>query len=614
MSWSDHKGSVVMKGFFYRQLIIDVSEKKFCFENLDKNIVRSTLGGKGLATHLMLENSPSGVDPLGPDNHLMIASGPFSGSSIYGSCRYGVFAKSPLTGGYGESYSGGTFATPLTRTGVDIITIRGASEAPLWLEIMPENVLFHDAQGIWGKDTFETESLLRKKIQVKKPGIMVIGPAGENLVPFAVIKNDKHRVAGRTGMGAVLGSKKIKGIACHGDRKRQMHDPVGIKQYKKEMLGRLKDDKVVHAYRNMGTPMMVDILNNAGAFPTQYWKRGKLESKGRINAEAIANRINPKPHACMDCFLGCGKYVEVCQGRHKGLKLEGPEYETLYSFGGLCLIDEIEEIVYLNDLCDRLGVDTISSGNLIALAMEASQKGKLNQRINYRSADDAADLIKSITYRKGLGEILALGIKEASRKLDMEKEAIHVKGMEPAGYDPRVLKGMGLAYAVSERGACHLRATFYKPEIAGIIAPDAIEGKAELFIDFENRCTLFDSLILCRFFRDIYTWEELSQTIYLATGIRYGQQALEKTANHIKDNTRRFNLREGLTWEDDTLPSRFFDQDLPGKKGITRDELKRLVSDYYKLRGWNSKGIPLDNEGNQSLNAAGPNTPKGGLT
>jgi len=209
---------------------------------------------------------------------------------------------------------------------------------------------------------------------------------------------------------------------------------------------------------------------------------------------------------------------------------------------------------------------------------------------------------------------LALGIKEASRKLDMEKEAIHVKGMEPAGYDPRVLKGMGLAYAVSERGACHLRATFYKPEIAGIIAPDAIEGKAELFIDFENRCTLFDSLILCRFFRDIYTWEELSQTIYLATGIRYGQQALEKTANHIKDNTRRFNLREGLTWEDDTLPSRFFDQDLPGKKGITRDELKRLVSDYYKLRGWNSKGIPLDNEGNQSLNAAGPNTPKGGLT
>jgi aldehyde:ferredoxin oxidoreductase len=423
---------------------------------------------------------------------------------------------------------------------------------------------------------------------------MVIGPAGENLLPFAVIKNDKHRVAGRTGMGAVLGSKKIKAIACHGDQKKAFYDPAGIKQYKKAMLNRLKDDKVVHAYRNMGTPMMVDILNNAGAFPTQYWNRGKLDKKGRINAEAITKRVNPKPHACMDCFLGCGKNVEVLQGRHKGLKLEGPEYETLYAFGGLCLIDEIEEIIYLNHLCDRLGVDTISSGNLIALAMEASQKGKLNHKINYRSADDAADLIKRITYRQGLGEILALGIKEASKKLDMEKEAIHVKGMEPAGYDPRVLKGMGLAYAVSERGACHLRATFYKPELSGMIAPDAIEGKAELFIDFENRCTLFDSLILCRFFRDIYTWEELSQTIYLATGVRYEKQSLEKIANHIKDNTRRFNLREGLTWEDDTLPPRFFEEKLPDNKGITRDELNTLVSDYYKLRGWDEKGIPKE--------------------
>ena len=589
-----------MKGFFYKHLVVDVSKKTFWVEDLDRDLVRSTLGGKGLAIHMMLENTATGVDPLGPENNLIIASGPFTGSSIYGSCRYGVFTKSPLTGGYGESYSGGTFATPLSRTGVDIITIKGAAEHPVWLEISPENVLFHDAEAMWGKDTFETETLVKKRVQAKRPGVMVIGPAGENLVPFAVIKNDKHRVAGRTGMGAVLGSKKIKAIACHGDQKKVFHDPAGIKGYKKEMLGRLKEDKVVHAYRHMGTPMMVDILNNAGAFPTQYWKKGQLETKSNINAEAIASRIDPKPHACLDCFLGCGKNVKVSQGRHKGLKLEGPEYETLYAFGGLCLIDEIEEIVYLNDLCDRLGVDTISSGNLVALAMEASQSGKVDQKINYRSADDAADLIKGITYGQGLGKTLALGIKKASEKLGMAEEAIHVKGLEPAGYDPRVLKGMGLAYAVSERGACHLRATFYKPELAGIIAPDAIDGKAKIFIDFENRCTLFDSLIQCRFFRDIYSWEELSEIVYLATGIRYDKRALEKTANSIKDNTRRFNLRQGLTWKDDTLPSRFFDQDLSGKKGITRDELARLVSDYYKLRGWDAKGIPTDLKGNDA--------------
>lgn len=583
-----------MKGFYYKHLIIDLTKTSFVFEDLDRELVRTTLGGKGLATRLMLENTLPGVDPLGPDNHVMIASGPFTGSSIYGSCRYGVFAKSPLTGGYGESYSGGTFAASLSRTGVDLITIQGTADRPVWLEIEPERVRFHDAEDVWGKDTFETEDLLKSRVEAKRPGVMVIGPAGENLVAFAVIKNDRHRVAGRTGMGAVFGSKKIKGIVCHGDRKPEFHDPQGIKQYKRDMLSRLKEDPVAHAYRTMGTPMMVDILNNAGAFPTRYWHKGTLETKDRINAPAIADRIDPKPHACPDCFLGCGKYVRVSQGRHKGLKLEGPEYETLYAFGGLCLIDEIEEIVYLNDLCDRCGVDTISSGNLIALAMEASRTGRLDQKVSYRSADAAADLIRSITARQGLGDILAQGIKAASRHLGMESEAIHVKGMEPAGYDPRVLKGMGLAYAVCERGACHLRATFYKPELAGIIAPDAIEGKAELFIDFENRCTLFDSLILCRFFRDIYTWEELSGSIYLATGVRYDKEGLEKIVNTIKDNTRRFNLREGLTREDDTLPPRFFDQDLPGSNGITRDELNRLVSDYYKLRGWNAEGIPAD--------------------
>ncbi|MCG8634630.1 MAG: aldehyde ferredoxin oxidoreductase family protein [Desulfobacterales bacterium] len=582
-----------MKGFFYKHLIIDVRKKAFFYEDLDRDLVRETLGGKGLATRLMLENTARGADPLGPDNHLLIAAGPFSESSIFGSCRYGVFAKSPLTGGYGESYSGGSFATPLSRTGVDIISVQDASDTPLWLEIPPEKVVFHDACDLWGKDTFETETLLKDRVEAKRPGVMVIGPAGENLVAFAVIKNDKHRVAGRTGMGAVLGSKKIKGIVCHGDRKRAFHDPSGIKLYKKEMRQRLKDDPVVHAYRTMGTPMMVDIMNKAGAFPTEYWRKGELTTKDKINAPAIAGRMNPTPHACLDCFLGCGKNVKVERGRHKGLALEGPEYETLYAFGGLCLIDDIEEIAYLNELCDRLGVDTISSGNLVALVMEATRKGRLEDGIPFGSADDAAGLIQSISDRKGLGNILAPGIKTAARELNMEDEAIHVKGMEPAGYDPRVLKGMGLAYAICERGACHLRATFYKPELAGIIPPDAIEGKAALFIDFENRCTLFDSLILCRFFRDIYTWEELSKSIFLATGVRYQKQDLERIANRIKDDTRRFNLREGLTRKDDTLPKGFFDRDLPGGNKITRDELERLVSDYYRLRGWDAEGIPV---------------------
>lgn len=585
-----------MEGFFCKLLVVDATRREYTIEPIDENLLKKTLGGKGLAVKLLLDRNPSGVAPFDPENHLIIATGPLSASSVYGSSRYGVFSKSPLTRYYGESYSGGNVAYPISGTGFDAIILKGASKDPLWLEITPDSVLFHDASEIWGKDTFETETYIKGKSGGQKPGVMVIGPAGENLVRFAVIKNNRWRVAGRTGMGAVLGSKKIKGISFQGDRNRPLKDRPAIKQYNAAMLKKMNHTKGVLAYRNMGTPMMVDLLNNAGAFPTEYWRRGRFEAKDSINAAAIAEKLGPKPHACKDCFMACGKLTNVGSGRHKGLKIEGPEYETIYSFGGLCMICEIEEIAYLNDLCDRLGVDTISSGNLCAFAMEASRSGKIDEHISYGSADDVKQLICKIVKRKGFGGILAEGIKPAAEELDMQDRVVHVKGMEPAGYDPRVLKGMGLAYAVSERGACHLRSTFYKPELAGMIDPDTIEGKAELFRDFEDRCTLFDSLILCRFFRDIYGWEALSDVILLSTGLWYDKTELENIAADIKDNTRRFNIREGLIPEEDTLPEHLLKNSIDKETGITETELKRLISDYYRVRGWSADGIPPEKE------------------
>lgn len=582
-----------MKGYFFKLLAIDATRQTFQVEDINQDSMKVDIGGKGLASRLLLERNPAGVDPLGPDNHLIIASGPLSGSSLYGSSRYGIFAKSPLTGFYGESYSGGSFAGPLSNTGYDAVVIKGAAASPVWIEINSNQVLFHDARMIWGQDTFATEEYLQQNSPGKGCGIMVIGPAGENLVRFAVIKNDKHRVAGRTGMGAVLGSKKIKGIVCYGDKQKTFHDPAGIKQYNKAMLARLKNDNVVQAYRTMGTPMMVDIMNGAGAFPTEYWKRGKFEKKDEINAAAMAAKMKPRPKACQDCFLGCGKQIEVQQGRHKGLRMEGPEYETLYSFGGLCLIDAIEEIAYLNQLCDSLGVDTISCGNLVAFAIEAVKRGKIDATLAYGSADDVAALIKKIVSREGAGAILVEGIKAAAEKLGMQATAVHVKGMEPAGYDPRALKGMGLAYAVSERGACHLRTTFYKAELAGLVTPDeTVKKRVTAFTDFEDRCTLFDAFVLCRFFRDLYPWEELSKLLFLATGASYDQTQLSEIAAGIKTNTRRFNLREGLTAADDTLPPRLFDHKIEDGKGITREELQELVEEYYRQRGWDAGGFP----------------------
>jgi aldehyde:ferredoxin oxidoreductase len=290
--------------------------------------------------------------------------------------------------------------------------------------------------------------------------------------------------------------------------------------------------------------------------------------------------------------MACGRLTTIKTGRHAGMTLEGPEYETIYAFGGLCLIDSIEEIAYLNDICDRLGMDTISAGNLCAFAIEAFKRGKIDHPIEYGEVDAIADLLRMISKREGIGADLARGIKYAAQKWGLEDIAVHVKGMEPAGYDPRVLKGMGLAFATSDRGACHLRATFYKPELVGMIAPDQIEGKAELFIDFEDRLTVFDALIFCRFYRDLYLWEELGETVHAVTGLPSDKKALKAIAASISNIVRRFNLREGLKPEDDWLPQKLFQKLDKTGDALTFEELAFMRREYYQLRGWDENGVP----------------------
>ncbi|HDR14624.1 MAG TPA: aldehyde:ferredoxin oxidoreductase [Desulfobacteraceae bacterium] len=581
-----------MRGFFNRLLVIDAGTGKFHVEKIEDEVLAETLGGKGLATRILLEKNPPGVDPFSPENHFLIALGPATDSALYGSCRHGLFSKSPLTGFYAESYSGGSLAIPISRTGFDAIAVHGASDKPVWLEISEDNVKFHEAAHLCGTDTYFAEDEILRRVDGSGAGAMVIGPAGENLVKFAVVENDRWRSAGRTGLGAVLGAKNIKGIAFRGDRRREFADPEGMKVYARKMLVDLKDHKATLAYRNLGTPMMVAMLNNAGGFPTRYWSEGTMKGWEKIGADSMKERLNPSPRACKTCFLGCGKLIEVQEGRHRGLKLEGPEYETLYAFGGLCLIDEIEEIAYLNDICDRLGLDTITAGNLSAFAIEASMKGAVDEKLEYGNPEAVADLLGKISRREGIGDVLAGGICEAARKWGMEDIAVHVKGLEPAGYDPRALKGMGLAYAVSDRGACHLRTTFYKAELAGLIDPDTVDGKSEMFVDFEDRCTLFDCMILCRFYRDFYLWDELSDVVRLTTGISAGADELRRIAATVTDSARLFNIREGLTTADDRLPERFFKESLPGGQKITREQMATLVSDYYRLRGWDTRGVP----------------------
>jgi len=580
-----------MYGFYGRILKVDLSEETYSIEAVSDEILAKYLGGKGLASYLLYELNPAGIDPLDPANCLIFATGPVTGSTIWGSSRYGAFTKSPQTGFYSESYAGGKVPEAIDSTGFDAIVIKGKGTNPMVLAIHPEGVDFHDAGDLWGKETYETEDIVLERFarsdnNFRKPGATVIGPAAENLVRFGVIKNDHWRSCGRTGVGTVMGAKKVKAIIFQGDRKRTLHDTDAVRAISKKIAIEGKDNPGVKAYKSMGTTMMVKLVNEAGAFPTRYWSDGKYENWEKINSDTFHRDLKVKPHSCLKCFMSCGRMSTVQHGRHAGLKLEGPEYETIYAFGGLCLIDSIEEIAYLNDICDRLGMDTISAGNLCGLTIEAARRGKVDFNIDYGDVDSIAELLQMIASREGIGDILANGIKFAAKEWGLEDIAVHVKGMEPPGYDPRVLKGMGLAYATSDRGACHLRATFYKPELSGMIDPDVIENKAELFIDFEDRLTIFDTLIFCRFYRDLYPWEQLKEIIHSVTGLNADRKTLQYKASDISTLIHRFNLREGMKPEDERLPKSLH-RELP-KTGqvITEEEMEFMLADYYRLRGW----------------------------
>ena len=586
-----------MFGFYGRFIEVDLSAQSFHIEVLPDDLLSITLGGKGLATHLLKEKNPKGVDPLAPDNHIIVATGPFCGSRLWGGSRYGVYTKSPLTNRYAESYSGGKVPEAIDAAGFDAVVFKGRSPEPVGVTIHPDGAQFHDAGDLWGIEVYEAEARAVKEFCLDregfhKPGAIVIGPAGENQVAFALIANDKWRCAGRAGTGAVFGSKNLKAVVFHGDKKRTWANPEGIKAYAKAFSKEHVKAPGPQAYRNLGTTMMVGLMNTVGAFPAKYWSQGTCDHWEKISGETYHREHDVKPHACAKCFMACGRMAKIAQGRHKGLKIEGPEYETIYAFGGLCMVEDMAEIAYLNDLCDRLGVDTITAGNLCGLVMEAWEQGRINYELAYGDADGIACLIDQIVKKRGIGKVLSQGILAASKEWGLEDLAIHVKGMEPAGYDPRVLKGMGLTFGTSPRGACHLRTTFYKPELAGMIPPDTVKNKAEMLVDYEDRLNIFDTMILCRFYRDLYTWEELEKTITLATGLSFSTEKLRKIAADIATWTREFNLGEGLTSAEDRLPERLHRQALPSGHELTGEEMEKMLADYYEIRGWDPMGIP----------------------
>lgn len=576
-----------------RTLFVDLTAGTARTEDLEVHGL-SGLGGKALAIELLERYLDPTVDPLAPGNVLLFTPSPLAAYGFSGSNRFGAFTKSPMTGAFLESYAGGTMARTLRETGWDAVVVLGASGVPCRVHIDRDGASVLPASDLWGNDVFETEDSLRGSLP-KRSSTMIIGRAGETRSALAAVVLEKDHALGRGGLGAVFGSKNVKAITVTSPGPLRAEPGEAFEAVRRAVSKLATESPAANAYRSFGTPMMVAVLNEAGAFPTGYWESGHAAHRSDLEAENFSTWAKVETGTCPPCPIRCRRHLTILEGPHAGREVHGPEYESLYSFGGLCMVKHAQDVLFLHEECNRLGMDTMSAGNLVSLAMKAAETGRLPDDDAPKPGDAAAisELLVHMAERDtDLGDVLSRGIRGAAAALEMSNEAIHVKGMEPAGYDPRSLRGMALAYATSPRGACHLRTTFYKPILAGMVKDKDARGTVEVFVDFEDRMFLYDCLIMCRFYRDFMTWDDLAAVASELGGAPIAAPALQKLAGDLLTRVRRLNFAMGLTAADDTLPKRFFTEGLDDKPPIGERELGDWLDAYFEMRGWPAGAPP----------------------
>jgi len=593
----------MLGGYIGKVLRVNLTKRKTCVEKLDEEVARKFIGGKGLGAKILYDSVKPRIDSLSPQNLLIFASGPLTATLAPTSGRWAVVTKSPLTNIFLDSQVGGYFGAVMKLAGFDCIIVEGKADTPVYLWVHDESAEIRDAEDLWGKGCFETEKTIKKRLGANIR-VASIGPAGENLVRYACITVDMYRQAGRGGAGAVMGSKKLKAVAVQSAGRRiEYADPAGFREATRRALKMIEENSFVPLRRKYGTPVWVAPVNEFAILPTRNFRTGVFEHADAISGETMRSKIVVKDGTCYNCSIRCWKYTRVKSGKYRLDELAGPEYETIVLMGSNCGVDSLEAIAYANLLCDDLGLDTISTGNAIAFAMECFEKELLNEKdtnglkLWFSDADAEIEMVKRIAYRKGLGNILAEGVQRASKKIGggSEKFAIHVKGMEVPGYDPRGAFGMALAYATSDRGACHQRAWTVRAEIQGKLTPRySTEGRARFVKEIQDERAACFSLVLCDFapLEVDYFVELLNK----ATGFNFTVGEYLKAGERIWNLTRLFNVREGLTKKDDSLPARFMEEFLPDgvAKGhvITEKMLDEMLDKYYALRGWDKNGIP----------------------
>jgi aldehyde:ferredoxin oxidoreductase len=602
-------GGIALFGYAGRILHVDLTSGAVKTEKLDEETAKKYIGGIGLGMRLFLDNSKPGTDPFNPKNPLIFITGPLSGTMAASAGNsYAVVSKSPLTDGIAESKSHGFFGAELKRAGYDAVIFTGKSEKLVYAWIDDDSVQLMDAQHLKGKSPYETEIAIREDLGDFYIRVSAIGEAGENLVRTACIINDEFRAIGRTGMGAVMGAKNLKAVAVRGTNDVNVADLEGFTEFVKMIHERMKGP-ATRKYRTLGTPENVLVLNAIQAMPTRNFTQASFEGAEKVSGEYLNERYIKKIIGCATCGMRCDHIGVVPEGPYKGTTAR-VEFECLWALGPNCGVDRLDAIIEAIYQCDHYGMDGISTGVIVSFAMDCYEHGILTKKdtdgldLRFGNAEALVETIKRTGSRKGwLGDVLAEGTMRAAEKIGKGavKYANHIKGLELPGYDLRTLKTAALGFAVSFRGACHLRSGAYSPDVKGKVDRFKIEkGRGSIVMKGEDVYNIIDSLILCKFSRGVYYEElqDMAKYYTLATGIKITPEELTQAGERINNLARVLNIREGKgTREYDQLPPKILSVPVPEEgvaKGavVNQKEFDIGLDDYYAVRGWTKEGIP----------------------
>jgi aldehyde:ferredoxin oxidoreductase len=599
-------------GFTGRILRVNLNTEKLSFETIEEIFYRRYFGGRGLISYYLLKELEPGIDPLGPENKLIFACGPVTGAPVSGSGRNSVGAKSPLTGAYGEAEAGGYWGTELKQAGFDAIIVEGKASNPVYLWIKDQKVELRDASSLWGLEIKKSQETIQHELNDKTVKVAQIGPGGEKQVRYACIVNDMHHVAGRCGMGAIMGSKNLKAVAVKGTTRVSVRKPKKLRKLAMWMAQNV--DNIAQSLHTYGTGDAMDVYVETGNLPIRNFRDGDFPEADQISAQAVKEHLRVGMGTCFACAVACKKRVKVKEPWNVNPEYGGPEYETLAALGSNCGVSDLKAICKANELCQRYSIDTISTGVTISFAMECFEHGLLTKQdtdgldLSFGNAESMIKMVELIGEKRGLGALLAEGSKRAAEHIGngAEEFAVHIKGQEVPMHDPRLKRGEALGYAVSPTGADHvhnIHDTFLYPQLPkkynslGILEPVPIEDfgpkKVRLYKYVGEWRTLNNFLVMCLF----TPWSVVQKVDIVRSVTGWNTTAFElmKVVERGNTLTRIFNNREGFTEKDDWLPPRFFQPKTSGalnKTSVNPHELQNAKLTYYDMMGWTEDGIP----------------------